>query len=127
VLQFVRDETHRFATGLNQRLRSKDLYFPILESIEGIGPKRAAAIMKAYENIASIAAADPAEIAGRCNISETAAKAVRAAAALTLEDSKNKVSLRQKSRYGKGSAAALAAEAAGESFAAEDTPEYDDG
>ncbi|MDR2479915.1 MAG: excinuclease ABC subunit UvrC, partial [Treponema sp.] len=46
VLQFVRDETHRFATGFNQRLRSKDLFFPVLESVEGIGPKRAAAIMK---------------------------------------------------------------------------------
>jgi excinuclease ABC subunit C len=86
VLQFVRDETHRFATGLNQRLRSKDLFFPVLESVEGIGPKRAAAIMKAYENIANIAAAEPAEMAERCRISEAAAKAVRAAAKLALQD-----------------------------------------
>jgi excinuclease ABC subunit C len=86
VLQFVRDETHRFATGLNQRLRSKDLFFPVLESVDGIGPSRAAAIMKAYETIAGIAAADPAEIAERCRISAAAAKAVRAAARLALED-----------------------------------------
>ncbi|MDR1869554.1 MAG: excinuclease ABC subunit UvrC [Treponema sp.] len=86
VLQYVRDESHRFATGLNQRLRSKDLFFPVLESVEGIGPKRAAAIMKAYESIANIAAAQPAEMAERCRISENAARAVRAVAKLALED-----------------------------------------
>ena len=86
VLQFVRDECHRFATGLNQRLRSKDLFFSTLESVEGIGPKRAAAIIKAYESTANIAAADPLEIAERCRISEGAARAVRAAAKLALED-----------------------------------------
>jgi excinuclease ABC subunit C len=86
VLQFVRDECHRFATGLNQRLRSKELFFPVLESVEGIGPKRAAAIMKAYETIANIAAADPLEIAERCKISEGSARAVRAVAKLALED-----------------------------------------
>ncbi|MDR0730724.1 MAG: excinuclease ABC subunit UvrC [Treponema sp.] len=87
VLQFVRDETHRFATGLNQRLRTGDLFFPVLESVEGIGPRRAARIMKVYENIANIAAAEPREIAERCRIGETAARAVRAAARLALEDS----------------------------------------
>jgi excinuclease ABC subunit C len=86
VLQFVRDETHRFATGFNQRLRSGDLFFPVLESVEGIGPKRAAAIMKIYENIGNIAAASPEELAEKCRISEGAARAVRAAAKLALED-----------------------------------------
>ncbi|MDR2629632.1 MAG: excinuclease ABC subunit UvrC [Spirochaetaceae bacterium] len=86
VLQFVRDETHRFATSLNQRLRSKDLFFPILESVEGIGPKRAAAIMKAYQNLPAIAAAPAEDLAEQCGISLAAAKAVRAAAKLALED-----------------------------------------
>ncbi|MDR0877867.1 MAG: excinuclease ABC subunit UvrC [Treponema sp.] len=86
VLQFVRDETHRFATSLNQKLRSGDLYFPALESVEGIGPKRAAAIMKAYESIDKIAAADPAELSERCKISEASARAVRAAAKIALKD-----------------------------------------
>ncbi|MDR0670152.1 MAG: excinuclease ABC subunit UvrC [Treponema sp.] len=87
VLQFVRDETHRFATGLNQRLRSGDLFFPVLESVEGIGKRRAARIMKVYESIANIAAAEPGEIAERCRLGEAAARAVRAAARLALEDS----------------------------------------
>ncbi|MDR2483219.1 MAG: excinuclease ABC subunit UvrC [Treponema sp.] len=86
VLQFVRDETHRFATSFNQRLRSKDLFFPALESVEGIGPKRAAALMKAYTSLENIAAAPPEEMAVRCKIGSTAALAVRAAARLALED-----------------------------------------
>ncbi|GHV82237.1 UvrABC system protein C [Spirochaetia bacterium] len=86
VLQFVRDETHRFATGLNQRLRSKDLAFPTLETLEGIGPKRAAAIMKAYGTLEAVAAAEPEALAETCKLSESAARAVRAAAKLALED-----------------------------------------
>jgi len=84
VLQHVRDECHRFATGLNQKLRSKDLFFPILESVEGIGEKRAASIMKAYESIVNIAASDPKEMSKRCRISEETARAVRAVAKLHL-------------------------------------------
>ena len=86
VLQHVRDETHRFATTLNQKLRSKDLLFPALESVEGIGPKRAAAIMKAYVTLSAIAAAKAEDLADRCGISKTSARAVRAAAQLALED-----------------------------------------
>nr|AGS54020.1 excinuclease ABC subunit C [uncultured bacterium contig00204] len=89
VLQAVRDECHRFANSFNRRLRSKDLFFPILESVEGIGEKRAAAIMEAYETIANIAAAEPAEMAQRCNISEASARAVRACAKIALADRKN--------------------------------------
>jgi excinuclease ABC subunit C len=86
VLQFVRDETHRFATGLNQRLRSKALSFPALESIQGIGPRRAAAIMKKYGSIDRVAEANPAELAKHVRISEEKAKTVRAAAKLAIED-----------------------------------------
>ena len=94
VLQHVRDECHRFATGFNQRLRSKDLFFPILESVEGIGPKRAAVIMKAYETIENIASCEPLEMAERCRISEGAARAVRAVARLALENLRTNASVR---------------------------------
>jgi excinuclease ABC subunit C len=82
VLQFVRDECHRFATGFNRKLRSKDLFFPVLESVEGIGPKRAAVIMRAYETLENIRAANAVEMAERCKISEAAARAVIACAKL---------------------------------------------
>ena len=90
VLQFVRDESHRFATNFNRRLRSKNLFFPVLESVEGIGPKKAAAIIKAYETLANIAAADPVEIAERCGIGEGSARAVRACAKLAMENNQAK-------------------------------------
>jgi excinuclease ABC subunit C len=129
VLQFVRDETHRFATSFNQRLRSKDLLFSILESVEGIGPKRAAAIMKTYGDIRAVAAAESEALAECCGMGEAAALAVRAAARLALEDlERNKKAFAEgrsaarggKSREkGKGyvtreTAASLAAEAAAE-------------
>jgi len=84
VLQHARDECHRFATGLNQKLRSKDLRFQILESVEGIGSQRAAAIIKTYESFQNIAASDPGEMSERCRISVEAAKAVKAVVKLTL-------------------------------------------
>jgi excinuclease ABC subunit C len=114
ILQFVRDETHRFATGFNQRLRSKDLRFPALETVDGIGPKRAAAIMKAYETIENIAAADTVELAECCRLSEASAKAVRAAAKLALEDretGKQRLAAKGSRQSGSENTAALANEA----------------
>jgi excinuclease ABC subunit C len=86
ILQHVRDECHRFATGLNQKLRSKDLFFSILESVEGVGTKRAAAIIKIYESISNIANADPQEMAERCSISPETARAVKAVVKLSLKE-----------------------------------------
>jgi excinuclease ABC subunit C len=132
VLQFVRDETHRFATSFNQRLRSKDLLFPTLESVEGIGPKRAAAIMKVYTELSAIAAAAPEDIAERCKLGAAAAKAVRAAARLALEDReavKNRRLPGHAAAAGEGyasphtEAAFLAAEAAAPDLSAEPDPE----
>ncbi|MDR1635747.1 MAG: excinuclease ABC subunit UvrC [Treponema sp.] len=128
VLQHVRDETHRFATGLNQRLRSGDLFFPVLESVDGIGPKRAAAIMKAYGSVANIAGAAPEEIAERCRLSVPAARAARAAARLALEDGEaRKEALmpagRQK-RPGRSKTRSLAREALSAETAAEPEADY---
>jgi excinuclease ABC subunit C len=123
ILQFVRDETHRFATSLNQRLRSGDLYFPTLESVEGIGPKRAALIMKTYASLEAAAAAEPAELAERCRLSLGAARAVRAAAKLALEDretAKKRLTSGQGRRQSLYSTDSLAEEAA----AAEPEKEY---
>ena len=86
VLQFVRDETHRFATSFNQRLRSKDLCFGILESVEGIGPKRASAIMQAYGSLEQIADAPAGALAEAAGMGASAARSVKAAVKLALED-----------------------------------------
>jgi excinuclease ABC subunit C len=86
LLQFIRDETHRFATSLNQRLRSEAIAFSVLESVEGVGPKRAGMLMKAFEDLSRIATAETADIMRRGKLKESIAKAVKTAVALALED-----------------------------------------
>ena len=77
LLQRVRDETHRFATGLNQRLRSSVLRLEHLESVEGIGPARAKALINAFGSVEAIAAAEPAAIAEKGKIAIKLAELVK--------------------------------------------------
>ncbi|MDR2552933.1 MAG: excinuclease ABC subunit UvrC [Treponema sp.] len=134
VLQFIRDEAHRFATGLNQILRSGDLKLETLESVEGIGPKRAAVLIRRYQSIGRVASAEAEEIAQICGCSAAAARAVRAAAGLALLDRKSR-GLRRPSGVSALAAAALApdpadgcqdssAAACGTGMAAEAAKEY---
>ncbi len=67
VLIAVRDECHRFATSFNQRMRSTDASFKLLESIEGVGKARSRRIMEKYgavEDILSLTSGELAEGAG---------------------------------------------------------------
>lgn len=50
----VRDECHRFATSFNQRMRSRDASFKLLESIDGVGPERSRRIMEKYGSVDEI-------------------------------------------------------------------------
>lgn len=67
ILIAVRDECHRFATSFNQRMRSSDASFKLLESIEGVGKKRSRMIMEKYgtvENILSLSKQELSKGAG---------------------------------------------------------------
>lgn len=113
VLQHVRDETHRFATGLNQKLRSKDLVLPNLEAVPGIGPRRAARLIEHFGSLKAIAGADLGEIVKIVHCSVAAARAVQQAAADAIT---NKTVHRKTFRYPQEGrhedlAASLAAEA----------------
>ncbi|GHV84729.1 UvrABC system protein C [Spirochaetia bacterium] len=136
VLQHIRDETHRFATSLNQKLRSADLKMEALESVEGIGSRRAVVLIRHYQNIDGIAAAEPEDISHVSGCGIAAARAVRAAARLAITDRRSRIFTSAGrgnagrgnagpgktgglSRYS-GGAAALAADA----LAAESEPEY---
>ena len=77
VLVAVRDETHRFATGLNQKLRASDLRFGVLEDIEGIGPARARRLMRVFGSIELIAQAAPERIAAAGGLGDEAALRVK--------------------------------------------------
>jgi len=76
----IRDEAHRFATGMNQRLRGKAVGFPVLEAVKGVGPTRARRIMEAFGSLSAVAEAEPAYIASRSGLDRDAAKAVKEAA-----------------------------------------------
>lgn len=77
VLVAIRDETHRFATGLSKKLRNQDLRFSVLETVEGIGEARAKKLMKAFGSLGAIAVADTEAVAKAAGISLETALAVK--------------------------------------------------
>ncbi len=68
VLIAIRDETHRFATSLNQLQRSKEATFSLLESIPGIGPSRSKRLMTSYSTLEEILSSNPKEVAKQTRI-----------------------------------------------------------
>ena len=68
VLIAVRDECHRFATSFNQRMRSKEASFSLLESIEGMGKKRSEMVMKAFGSVERILSLSPEELSKGASI-----------------------------------------------------------
>jgi excinuclease ABC subunit C len=63
VLQRVRDESHRFATNFNKRLRQKDVRLTNLTSLPGIGEIRSKKLMQRFGSVTNIAAAGPETLA----------------------------------------------------------------
>ena len=76
VLIAVRDECHRFATSFNQRMRSKEASFQLLESIEGMGKKRSEKVMKTFGSVEEILKNSPKEIASKAGIPLTVAERI---------------------------------------------------
>jgi excinuclease ABC subunit C len=72
----VRDESHRFATGLSRKLRMTDATFRVLQQVEGIGDVRAKTILKNLGSLEAVAQAEPNYIARLAHINETAAQEV---------------------------------------------------
>ena len=57
LLQRVRDETHRFATTRNQRLRTKENTTLVFERLPGIGPRKATALLDRFGSLEALARA----------------------------------------------------------------------
>lgn len=72
----IQDETHRFAIEYHRSLRSKTQVKSILDDIEGIGVKRRRALMKQFQSLEAIKAADITELAALPEMNQSAAKAV---------------------------------------------------
>ncbi len=58
----IQDETHRFAIEYHRNLRQKSQVRSILDDINGIGPTRRRALMKYFQSLEAIQAADVEEI-----------------------------------------------------------------
>ena len=76
VLIAVRDECHRFATSFNQRMRSTDASFKLLESIEGVGKTRSRRIMEKYGTVEDILSLSKEELAKGAGIPVAVAERV---------------------------------------------------
>ena len=63
LLQRVRDETHRFATSRNQRLRTKENVVSAFSQLPGIGPKRERILTQKFMTLEKLAAAQEADVA----------------------------------------------------------------
>jgi excinuclease ABC subunit C len=74
ILEAVRNESHRFATKLNKKRRTKRLTLAVLEGVPGIGATRSRRLMEAFGSVDAILEATPEELQKRAGLSrETAA------------------------------------------------------
>lgn len=85
LLQYVRDESHRFAITFHRQLRSKAFTKSILDEIPGVGKKRKQALLAHFENLDAIYDASYEEICEVDGINKKLAKTIYE----TLENDKN--------------------------------------
>ncbi len=76
LLTRIQDETHRFAIEYHRSLRGKEQVHSILDEIEGIGPTRRRALMKAFGSQEAIREATEEELAAVDSMNAAAAHAV---------------------------------------------------
>ncbi len=131
LLQRVRDETHRFATSRNQRLRTRENTVSAFSALPGVGEARARALTRRFMTLASLAAASDDDVAEALHISADAAAKIRLAAADAAKLQAERQEIQRKSLRAAGTTPQDAAErqylsdlAAGALAAAQDTPDY---
>ena len=74
ILEAVRNESHRFATKLSKKRRTKRMTLAVLEGVPGIGATRSRRLMEAFGSVEGILGASPEELQKRAGLSrETAA------------------------------------------------------
>ena len=88
VLQYVRNEAHRFATSHNQRLRAKDVKLTTLEGVPGIGPARSAKLLGQYKSLEGIYERTSNEIAKTARVGMEVAETLRSFLGRALESKK---------------------------------------
>jgi excinuclease ABC subunit C len=78
VLTRLRDEAHRFANVLHDKLRRRRSLWSALEGVAGVGQKRHRALLRQFGSLKRLEAASEAEIAAVDGMNASAAKAVYA-------------------------------------------------
>ena len=73
----IQEEVHRYAIAYHRSLRGKKTFSSVLTEIEGIGQKRAAALLTTFKSLDGIRAATEEEIASVKGMSLPAARAVK--------------------------------------------------
>ena len=63
LLQYLRDESHRFAITHHRKKRSAGMTRSVLDDVPGLGPARQAALLKKFGSVKRIRAASAEEIA----------------------------------------------------------------
>ena len=77
LLRRIRDEAHRFAITHHRTIRERETLGSVLERIPGIGPKRRAALLRAFPSLRAIAEASIDEIASVPSMTRQLAERVR--------------------------------------------------
>ena len=72
----IQDEAHRFAIEYHRSLRTKNQVHSILDDIDGIGPARRKALMKAFQSLEEIKTADIETLADVPSMNRAAAEKV---------------------------------------------------
>ncbi|WP_136193101.1 excinuclease ABC subunit UvrC [Actinomyces procaprae] len=77
LLQYLRDESHRFAITHHRKKRSAGMTRSVLDSIPGLGPARQAALLKEFGSVKRIRAASAEQIAAVKGIGPTLAATIQ--------------------------------------------------
>jgi excinuclease ABC subunit C len=76
VLQRLRDEAHRFAIGHHRRLRNRLIRESALDEVQGVGPQRKQALLRAFGSVYRLARADASAVAAVSGIGPDLAAAI---------------------------------------------------
>jgi len=77
LLQRLRDESHRFALSYHQKLRKRETFASIFDTIPGIGPKRKRSLLKQFGSVGAIREATEEELTTAKGMTKNLAKKIK--------------------------------------------------
>ncbi|GAH49089.1 unnamed protein product, partial [marine sediment metagenome] len=77
LLQRLRDEAHRFALGYHQRIRKREAFASVLDTIPGIGPRRKRALLRQFGSVKAIREAPIEDLATARGMTRSLAKKIK--------------------------------------------------